>query len=123
MSRASLLIVAIVAVCTPQALSGQELPAAQISAGYSHLASPSAIIDYGSDESGDASHSGWFAEVAANMFATLALSAKYRPPIRRARSAVNASVPRIAPTRFLGAAEPLQVVAGALCRSVRFSPE
>jgi hypothetical protein len=68
MSRASLLIVAIMGVCKPHALSGQELPAAQISAGYSYLTSPSAIIDYGSDESGDAPHSGWFAEVVGNMF-------------------------------------------------------
>ena len=69
MSRASLLIVAIMAVSKPDALSGQELPAAQISAGYSHLASPGAIIVYGSDESGDASHSGWFAEVVGNIYA------------------------------------------------------
>ena len=69
MARASLLIVAIIVMSTPHPLCGQELPAAQISAGYSHLASPDAIIAYGSDESGDASHSGWFAEVAGNMFA------------------------------------------------------
>lgn len=69
MSRASLLMVTIMAVTRPHALSGQQLPAAQISAGYSHLASPSAILVYGSDESGDASHSGWFGEVVGNISA------------------------------------------------------
>ena len=69
MSRAPLLIVAIIAVSNPHVLSGQELPAAQVSAGYSYLASPSAIIVYGSDERGDASHSGWFAEAVGNITA------------------------------------------------------
>jgi hypothetical protein len=65
-SRASLLIATIMAASHPQSVSGQELPAAQLSAGYSHLASPSAVIVYGG---GDASNHGWFAEIVGNMAA------------------------------------------------------
>ena len=66
MSRALLLIVAIMTLCKPRLVFGQELPGAQISAGYSHLADPGAIIVYGS---GETSNHGWFAEIVGNMAA------------------------------------------------------
>jgi hypothetical protein len=53
----------ICAFAAPIPVLAQESPAAQAAAGYSHLANPNLVMTYGSDETGHASHSGWFAEV------------------------------------------------------------
>ena len=56
-----------VAVIVPVNALAQEVPGAQFAAGYSHLGSPNVVPSNTTDETGDAPHAGWFAQVIGNV--------------------------------------------------------